>query len=157
MFLSGENKKAPVYVGAICCQPEQEEISQHLWMLTSSDKVNPLAQESGITTLNSDNNNELFALISTILTRFEEKLMSEKKYRISDTAMPEIQKSRSSKLLRKYNKGAARAQPAKSMSVNRRRITQDDRAKSLNKDDARLVKGMLKRGDIPQHIAQYFV
>ena len=70
--------------------------------------------------------------------------------------MPETQKPRSSKLLRKYNKGAARAQPAKSISVNRRRITQDDRAKSLNSDDARLVKGMLKRGDIPQHIAQYF-
>lgn len=156
MFLSGENKKAPVYVGALCCQPEQEEISQHLWMLTSSDKNNPLVQESGITTLNSATTSELFQLISGIFMRFEEKLESEPKYQISKTTMPVTQKSNSFKLLRKYNKGATRVQTAKSMDVNRRRITEDDRAKSLTSDDARLVKGMLRRGDIPQHIAQYF-
>lgn len=156
MFLSGENKKAPVYVGALCCQTEQDEMPEHLWMLTSSDKDNQLVQESGITTLNSAANNELFTLISNIFIRFEDKLESEPKYRISETTMPYTQKSNASKLLRKYNKGAARTQPAKSMTAQRRRITEDDRARSLTSDDARLVKGMLKRGDIPQHIAQYF-
>jgi hypothetical protein len=156
MFLAGENKKTPVYVGALCCETNWDESTPHIWMLRSDDTSNPLAQESGITTLSSTDSNELFHLISRIVDRFQLQLNSGPKYRTSETTPVHQQQTQSTKLIRKYKQGASNTHAPKQISNRRRKLTEEDRAKSINANDARLVKGMLQRGDIPQHIAQYF-
>ena len=160
LFLSGSNKLAASYVGAICCHTNSTEPTIHKWMTQTNDQELSLSQTSGITSLNSSDDSQLYRLISEIVDKFKQRSIVSPDHETSETSRVESGLSAPEALLKKYERGMQKpSTPKRSINhtnIQRRDLSSEDRAKTLSLADASIVKGMLARGDIPQHIAQYF-
>lgn len=148
-FLSGEHRNLPTYLGAICCAPPEKFNSTHEWLIDND--ANP-SQKSGVTEINGKDSSALSILIEELLAGFELYQKIHPKGKTSDTSRPLPTVFESSKI---FNRRKPKIRKIDNSSLFGRR-TLSHTAPSLTEEDASIIKGMLKRGDIPQDICFFF-
>jgi hypothetical protein len=156
MYSSGSSRAAPKYIGAMCCSDENTTSTRQIWITKSNSEIEPLPTSAGITSLFSSDNSPLTNLLATLWGDFETNARALCGNRISGTGSIEVSQENANKVTKKYSRRSSDINALKEIQGSKRSYNLSDRAPTITENDAKIIKGMLLRGDIPQHITQYF-
>jgi len=154
LFLSGDNHAPPRYVGALCCV--QDEKATHDWFIRNEDTAHPLQSESGVTVVDANNLSPIIDLLNGLWLGFKARANKKPGHIVSSISPVELDEQTPNNLARRYIKSGKQQTIKRTVNTNARFLKPSDKAPSLTEEDAKIIKGMLRRGDIPQHITQYF-
>lgn len=148
-FLTGEYKNHPSYIGAVCCAPSEKHFPSHEWLV--DNLANP-TQKSGVTEINAADSSSLSELIEELFKGFKFYKNTHPKGQISDISKPQPTAFSTSNIFDRKKSKVKKID--KNIFSKVRNLSHT--APPLTEEDASIIKGMLKRGDIPQDIGFYF-